>query len=120
MSYVLPANRSNQHIARYRAELYMMPRTDKTGILSALTERANEVLTSTRYKYCVGMRVYAVTQMREPVIGYIDESFEGVGMPLYHVKDDNGKFHTIAQNGVKFVLSIVVSTQHTQDSQLAA
>jgi hypothetical protein len=120
MSYVTPANRNNQHIARYRAELYMMPARDDTGILSALTERANDVLAGTRYKYCVGMRVYAVTQMREPVIGYIDEAFEGVGMLHYHIKDDSGKFHTIAQNGIKSVLSIVVSTQHTQTQELAA
>ena len=111
-----PANRSNYHLRRYRAQLYTLPKSDKTGQLTRLTEQANEVLSTVRFRYSVGMRVHAVTSRYggEWITGQIIMATHNLGLNEYVIRDDSGNRHIIAENGVKFVISIVLSSNDTQ------
>lgn len=113
MSWTPPANRSNQHIKRYHADLYPMPVSDTTGQLTRLTQSVNRILDRVTFKYTTGMRVYFVTPKREGITGTIESCEWNLGLNEYVIRGDDGKCHIIAENGVKFVLSIVVSNQCT-------
>lgn len=128
MPWVPPVNRSNQHIERYKAELYIMPKSDKTGLLSDLTIKANAILASITFKYTVGMRVVAIDRRNGVhILGEIRSADWNIGINEYLVRDDSGKNYFIAEKDILLVLSVmvapvqaIVSTQHTQTDQLAA
>jgi len=117
MAWTPPANRSNQHIKRYRFDLYVMPTSDKTGILSDLTERANQVLASITYKYPVGLRVVGINRKTAShVVGEIRSVTHNIGINEYLIRDDNDLYIIVAERDIRSVLSITV----VPNDQLAA
>ncbi len=117
MAWTPPGNRSNQHIQRHRFQLYVMPKSDKTGILSRVTQSANEVLANITYKYAVGLRVRAIDRINaEHITGNIIAVHNNIGLNEYVIRDDNGKRYYIAERDIRMVLSIMVAptTQRTQ------
>lgn len=113
MTYVLPANRNNGYTKRYKAELYPMPKSDKTGYLTRLTLAANNVLAKVTYKYAVGMRVRAKTKNIQYggrwLTGTIQKATYNIGLIEYVIKEKVGDSHInhiIPQHHVTDVLSI--------------
>jgi len=107
MAWIPPANRSNQHIKQHRFQLYELPKSDKLGTLTTLTQQANTVLKRSFYKYRVGLRVSGIyrREMRW-VNGVIQDVYEGMGQPVYVVLTDNDMLCAIDERDIRQVLSI--------------
>lgn len=131
MNWTPPANRRNQHTARWHYELYAMPQSDKTGILSRSTVRANAVIARHTYKYQIGLRVTAIDRRNaQHVTGTIETADWGMGITTYSILDDDGKRYYAVETDIRMVLSlaiipvqaitVVTSAQHTQTGKQAA
>lgn len=104
MPYVPPANRRNQHSKRWMHALYPTPKSDKTGILSRLTDKANTVIANVSFRYRAGMRVEGKAgRFKTVIVGTIETPSSTMGLIEYMVKDDTGNRHWIKESDIQVI-----------------
>ena len=110
MPYVPPANRSNQHIKHWQHELYLMPKSDKTGVLTRLTVKANTmILVNVTFKYRIGLRVSGQSPVSGSrfhsilVSGVIIDAQHNIGLNEYRIQADDGKRYWLAENNIQVI-----------------
>ena len=105
-----PGNRSNQHIKGWRIRIYNLPKQDKTGILTDVTEKANRVLATATSKYTTGQRVkFSLTGRYSSVTtGVISMVSYNAGLIEYVIHDDTNTLYIIPESRMMGVVSLAL------------